>query len=963
MRSLSRTTLLLVATLCGQMAAQTSPCTDPGRTPIDSSPDRDVEPALVASPKPDETVKTALWMRFEGSPRRAQVHFETWATSGARATGRLTATLPGSPATVYAASGDPALASDPTHGVLWAAASVYIPGSFAPPGPNAIAVWKSTDGGSTWGAATVVNAAPANSCTWIFLDKPSLAVASNGDLFLSFTRDDREPTAGRPSSMIRVLRHPWNASDGVYEPYDDIGVLPPSCYPNGDCLHPADACTRSLGDAFNNSVVLTDSSSAVATVFLDQDHDQVAIRRNGAISRVPQPPGTGGFYGTANSLPGGFRSFTIPAARWNPATGLISIAWHQRAGQHDDHAKTFLIAYNPVTNTFVPSAPVAVDAAASANSSTFMPAIAHDAQGLIGVAFLRAEQTESDVAYLPMLQTFRYEPGLANLLPTGGATPVDDLVSNPAMFQSLPTTGGSFLGDYIDLRAVDSNTWELAWTGAGAGHDSDVFLSAIPNVTRAVVTGGGLLCAGNTAVIRADFVGQPPFTYQWSDEVAPSSTASYHIERRVSPAEIGTYHYSLARFSDATGNGCTRGSATVWVTAPPDPTIRASACSVTSGSSGNIAWAQDYNGAATYRWGILNGNITAGIDTSVVTFTAGPSGVVELTLIVTKACARSASLRIGIDQTAPATPVLKVPDAVAAGSYANVAKISNPSASPLTTYTWTLLGGQVVDGQGTATITFAASGYGDVGITALAANPCGEATGTASVGIDNAFFAGQSVPEVMTAGSSGLVSVSMRNHSNRTWTEGDLYRLGSQSPPDNVLWGSARVPLAPAEAIGPEAIKTFNFGIVAPAIAGLYPFDWQMVRDGRYWLGQHNNPWTIAVDPVGAFPNANPVSQTSQGTLNATTFRLTIMMRNTGTSTWSTADHALSLETASFNGWAPVTIPLPQRILTGEDAVFVYTINPSRLLEHGRLYRFQWRMVRGGVPFGQATSLLQVRAQ
>jgi hypothetical protein len=75
-------------------------------------------------------------------------------------------------------------------------------------------------------------------------------------------------------------------------------------------------------------------------------------------------------------------------------------------------------------------------------------------------------------------------------------------------------------------------------------------------------------------------------------------------------------------------------------------------------------------------------------------------------------------------------------------------------------------------------------------------------------------FIAQSAPSTMTAGQSYPVSVTMRNTGTTTWSAAQLYRLGSQSPQDNGVWGRARVYLPTT--VAPGADVTFNFTVVGP---------------------------------------------------------------------------------------------------------------------------------------------------
>ena len=70
----------------------------------------------------------------------------------------------------------------------------------------------------------------------------------------------------------------------------------------------------------------------------------------------------------------------------------------------------------------------------------------------------------------------------------------------------------------------------------------------------------------------------------------------------------------------------------------------------------------------------------------------------------------------------------------------------------------------------------------------------------------------------------------MKNTGTSTWTISNNYRLGSQNPQDNLIWGLNRVNLP--SSVAPGAGVTFSFTITAPSQAGDYNFQWKMVHDG-----------------------------------------------------------------------------------------------------------------------------------
>jgi 4-amino-4-deoxy-L-arabinose transferase-like glycosyltransferase len=102
---------------------------------------------------------------------------------------------------------------------------------------------------------------------------------------------------------------------------------------------------------------------------------------------------------------------------------------------------------------------------------------------------------------------------------------------------------------------------------------------------------------------------------------------------------------------------------------------------------------------------------------------------------------------------------------------------------------------------------------------------------------NGAAFVSQSVPTSMTGGTNYPIAVTMRNTGTTTWTEEGLYRLGSQNPQDNPLWGVNRLMLSTSIAPGGEA--TFKFTITAPSAQSSYDFRWRMVQDGVEWFGDY----------------------------------------------------------------------------------------------------------------------------
>jgi hypothetical protein len=100
----------------------------------------------------------------------------------------------------------------------------------------------------------------------------------------------------------------------------------------------------------------------------------------------------------------------------------------------------------------------------------------------------------------------------------------------------------------------------------------------------------------------------------------------------------------------------------------------------------------------------------------------------------------------------------------------------------------------------------------------------------------NASFRSQRVPSMMEAGRDYIVTITMENRGTNTWLSAEGYKLGSQNPQDNGIWGTGRAALSVPVSRGQTA--ALNFRIKAPVTAGRYSFQWRMLREGVTWFGE-----------------------------------------------------------------------------------------------------------------------------
>ncbi|MFH0979247.1 MAG: hypothetical protein V1837_08185 [Candidatus Woesearchaeota archaeon] len=122
---------------------------------------------------------------------------------------------------------------------------------------------------------------------------------------------------------------------------------------------------------------------------------------------------------------------------------------------------------------------------------------------------------------------------------------------------------------------------------------------------------------------------------------------------------------------------------------------------------------------------------------------------------------------------------------------------------------------------------------------------CDPASCTCMAPDDRATFVSQSVQNSMPKNSQQAVTVTMQNSGTTTWNYN--YRLGSQNPQDNLMWGIGRIFLGTTETIAPGQSKTFSFSITSPGAATVQNFQWKMVNEMVRWFGDYstNVPITI----------------------------------------------------------------------------------------------------------------------
>lgn len=223
---------------------------------------------------------------------------------------------------------------------------------------------------------------------------------------------------------------------------------------------------------------------------------------------------------------------------------------------------------------------------------------------------------------------------------------------------------------------------------------------------------------------------------------------------------------------------------------------------------------------------------------------------------------------------------------------------------------------------------------------------------------NNAAFVSQSIPTNMVGGQTYSATVTMRNTGSATWTEGVMYRLGSQNPDNNSTWGVGRAYLTTAVAPGQQ--YTFTFPITAPSAPGTYNFQWRMLQENVVWFGESSTNIPISVSATAATNNAAFVSQSLPVTTMTAgqTYTVAVTMRNTGTTTWTAAD---AYKLGAQNPQDPLNtrwnstgrVPVGASVAPGQQYTFTFPVTAPAT---PGTYNFQWKMVREYVEwFGALT--------
>ncbi len=276
------------------------------------------------------------------------------------------------------------------------------------------------------------------------------------------------------------------------------------------------------------------------------------------------------------------------------------------------------------------------------------------------------------------------------------------------------SAGGSIIsGLWTDSITVTWNTAGPQWvnifyTDSNGCTDTlptiyNVTVDTVPTVFN--VTGGGIICANDSALIGLDS-SQTGMTYNLI-YFGPGSIVGTHVGTN-SPFSFG-YYSSLGTYIVVASNGATgcndtmNGSAIIIVNPLPIPTITGidTAC---YGTIGDIY--KTDTGMTNYVWTVIGGTITAGglatSDSVVVTWNTIGNDTVKVNYTDSNGCKAATATIFKVKVFPLPVPTITGSSAVCAGTTGNIYSTD----IGMTGYNWYVSsGGSIISGSGTDSIT------------------------------------------------------------------------------------------------------------------------------------------------------------------------------------------------------------------------------------------------------------------
>ena len=259
-----------------------------------------------------------------------------------------------------------------------------------------------------------------------------------------------------------------------------------------------------------------------------------------------------------------------------------------------------------------------------------------------------------------------------------------------------------------------------------------------------VVTAGGptTFCQGGSVTLSTGAAS----SYQWLLNGSPIGGAN----GQSTPATVsGSYSVTVTN-----GSGCSATSSPITVTVNPSPLVTITGPSSICGASSVTLDAGA--GFTSYNW-------STGASTQTITVSPTATTTYNVTVTSAAGCSGSASKTVTVSSGSSSTTVV-APSSVIANSTGNSASVS--AAQNGSTYSWSITGGTITNGDGTPSILWTAGPSGSATISVVVTSGSCTASGSATVAITNAAdvsLTASAAPNPVNPGGTVTFSLNVAN--------------------------------------------------------------------------------------------------------------------------------------------------------------------------------------------------------
>ena len=393
-----------------------------------------------------------------------------------------------------------------------------------------------------------------------------------------------------------------------------------------------------------------------------------------------------------------------------------------------------------------------------------------------------------------------------NVIPTPIVSGSTSVCANSSATYSTPSnTGRTYVwtvtgGTITSGQGTASAT--IAWSGSGVGSlivsdsvnatgckaTTAAYLVSINAIPTPIVSGSTSACANSS--VSYSTPSNTGRNYLWTITGGTISSGQGTASINVNWASAGSGSLTVRDSVTATGCKATTAAYSVTINANPTPVVSGL---TTVCANSTATYSTPTNTGRTYVWTVTGGTITSGQNTNSVNITWGSAGtgtaMVAETITSSSCVVTTAAYSVTIN--ANPTPVVSGSTLVCANGTAIYSTLSNTGRN----YLWTITGGTISSGQGTASInvSWASAGSGSLTVRdSVTATGCIATTAAYSVTINSNPTPVVSGVNSICENNTAIYSTPFNSGRTYNWTvTGGTISSGQGSSSISIAWGSA----------------------------------------------------------------------------------------------------------------------------------------------------------------------------